>query len=1256
GGLMSLSTENNIDLTSANVKAGSLQLDAGKDLILDTATKTNTRVSRDGATSVVTTLGPTAKLDVVSDASITTGGNVQQNAGDLSVGGNLGMNVGGNWDLGAVQTGEHKIVQRANGVSNTDINKVTGSSISVGGQSSIGVGGDLTARGAQIDLGQGGTIAAKGNVTLGTASATSTVNSNSSGSDSHGSYAETLHTSDQALTGSTLKGGDTVNIVSGKDITLSGSAISLNKGNANLLAAGDVNVGAAMETHELNSYETHSHSNVVSGSKVASGVDQTATYSQGSMISADGVTVTSGRDINVTGSNVVGTNDVSLSAARDVNIKTSQDTIQSSTYFDKKETGLMSNGGLSVSVGSRSNSDKQQSSSVTNNGSAIGALNGDLTVSAGNDLHATGSILHAGNDVNLAGKTVKIDAATDTSNFAEQQQFRQAGVTVGVTNPVVAAVQTGRQMTNAAQSVSGDPRLIALAAATTGLVAKNTYDSLKQMGGDPVKAATRVGINVSVGASKNDSQMQARSSTAVGSTVSASRNVTIAAAGAGKDSNLDVIGSTISAGNNAKLAAEGNVNLQAAENTSSQHSTNSGASASVGVSFTVGDKSGVAFTAGVAGNRGNADGDSSTWTNTHVSAGNELAIQSGGDTNLKGAVASGKQVVADIGGNLNIESLQDKDHYDSKQQSAGISASVCAPPLCTGKSSVAGSVGQTKMNSDYASVIEQSGIKAGDGGFQVDVKGNTDLKGGVVASSDKAVQDNLNKLTTSTLTHSDIENHASYDASSIGLSGGYGGTIGKDQKGTATNVNPVPGTTLPKGDGGLQVAPPVALSASGDANSTTKSGISGGAITIADGAKQQQLTGQTAAEAVSSINRDTSNTGSALAPIFDKDKIQAGFDITSQFINQAGTFVANRAAEADAAKAAANNPNLTPEQRAAAQQRADELSANWGPNGTYRQVLTALSVAAGGNVTGGLGQFAQNATVAYLQELSTNQVKQIADNLGSEEARAALHAIVECAGAAASSQSCSAGAMGAATSSVLGSLLAPSANLSASEREARDNLVASLVAGVATVSGQNVATATGAGKIEVENNQVSPMAPAPGWLAGFKLPGYKGEQSGKGDGVIADPATALDSTIKPTESLIYPMPDAKTVGDWITAIIPDHAKGLVDYITTAVKGGDTPVIDAGKQGKHQPDHNNFIPGRSELSYPDPQKLVDDYAGTGQPANNVAPGQPGYRERVNFGKVIGNYVDPVTGEKMPTTNGIVHYSKDGVHIVPGRPND
>nr|WP_230961628.1 hypothetical protein [Burkholderia stagnalis] len=150
GGLMSLTTAGNVDLTSAKVKAGSLNVDAGGNLILDTATKTDKRVSRDGATSVVTTLGPTAQVDVVGDAAIKTGGDFQQNAGNLTVGGNLGAGIGGNWTLGTQQTGEHKIVQRANGVSDMDFNSVVGSTVKVGGVSSIGVGGDFTAKGAQI--------------------------------------------------------------------------------------------------------------------------------------------------------------------------------------------------------------------------------------------------------------------------------------------------------------------------------------------------------------------------------------------------------------------------------------------------------------------------------------------------------------------------------------------------------------------------------------------------------------------------------------------------------------------------------------------------------------------------------------------------------------------------------------------------------------------------------------------------------------------------------------------------------------------------------------------------------------------------------------------------------------------------------------------------------------------------------------------------------------------------------------------------
>jgi filamentous hemagglutinin len=1081
GGQMSLVTAGDVNLTSANVSAGSLALQAGGNLILDTAAKTLNQVSATGATRVTTTLGPTASINVAGNAAIITAGNFEQNAGNLSVGGNLGMQIGGDWTLGAVQTGEHKVVERANGISDTDINQVVGSSVKVGGQSNVAISGDLTARGAELNLGQGGTLAAKGNVTLGTASATSTVNSSSSGSDMSRSYAETLHTSDQALTGTTLEAGNTLNIVSGKDITLSGSSISLDKGNANLLATGNVNVVAATETHELNGHETHSHSEVVSGSKVSSSIDQTITLNQGSMISADGVNVVSGKDINVTGSNIVGTNDVTLKAAHDVIITSSQDTQSTQTDYSKSEYGFLSgmtvvnqlDGGLQgYSFGSRKTTDAQQMTQVTNNGSMIGSVKGNLTISAANDLHVTDGVLYAANDLGLAGKTVTIDAAQNTFTQSEQQSFSQTAITGGVSNPVLAAVQTANQMRQDVKKAKGDARLEALAAATTGLAAKNAIDAVAS---DPT-AVGGVGINVSLGTSHSNSNSTATMSTAAGSTVTAGHNLTIAAAGAGADSNINIIGSNISAGNNATLIAQGDINLQAAQNSDSQTSTNSGSSASIGVTFGVGKSNGISFQVGVSGTKGHGNGSDTTWTNTHVTAGNTLTLQSGGDTNLKGAVVDGQQVIANVGGNLNIESLQDVSHYDSKQTSGGVSVSVCVPPICYGASSASANFNQQKMNSDYASVGEQSGIEAGNGGFQINVTGNTDLKGGVIASSDKAVEDGVNSLKTATLTHSDIENHAAYDASSVGLSGGYGGSIGKSQTGTATNVNPVPGTTLPNTGGGkssgFSAAPPVVMSASGDASSTTRSAISGGAITITDGAKQQQLTGQTAEEAVASISRDTNSTTNTIAPIFDKDKIEAGFDITSQFINQAGTFVNNRAKEADAAKEAASNPNLTPEQRAAAQQKADQLNAEWGPGGSYRQVLTALSVAAGGNVTGGVGQLAQGAAVAYIQELGASKVKQIADSLDSDTARAALHAIVGCAGAAASSQSCGSGAMGAATSSILNSLLGPSDGLTAEQKNARVDAITSLVAGIAAAGG-NASTASSAAQIETENNGAS---------------------------------------------------------------------------------------------------------------------------------------------------------------------------------------
>ncbi|WP_186055776.1 hemagglutinin repeat-containing protein, partial [Burkholderia gladioli] len=124
-------------------------------------------------------------------------------------------------------------------------------------------------------------------------------------------------------------------------------------------------------------------------------IDQTMTLNRGSLVSADGVNIVSGKDVNVQGSTLVGTNDVTLTAAHNVRVTTSQDTLQSSNYYDKKESGLMSGGGLSVSVGSSSLKTTSQTTEVSNNGSTIGSLKGNLSIAAGNDLHVTGSDLIA---------------------------------------------------------------------------------------------------------------------------------------------------------------------------------------------------------------------------------------------------------------------------------------------------------------------------------------------------------------------------------------------------------------------------------------------------------------------------------------------------------------------------------------------------------------------------------------------------------------------------------------------------------------------------------------------------------------------------------------------------------------------------------------------------------------------------------------------------------------------------------------------
>ncbi|ALR07583.1 DUF769 domain-containing protein [Xylella fastidiosa] len=84
---------------------------------------------------------------------------------------------------------------------------------------------------------------------------------------------------------------------------------------------------------------------------------------------------------------------------------------------------------------------------------------------------------------------------------------------------------------------------------------------------------------------------------------------------------------------------------------------------------------------------------------------------------------------------------------------------------------------------------------------------------------------------------------------------------------------------------------------------------------------------------------------------------------------------------------------------------------------------------------------------------------------------AALHALLACAGAAASQQHCSSGAQGAAASSVLTGLFSdPRPEDTAQDREAKRNLITSIVTGIASIGNTDPATATHAAIAAVDNN------------------------------------------------------------------------------------------------------------------------------------------------------------------------------------------
>jgi filamentous hemagglutinin len=685
--------------------------------------------------------------------------------------------------------------------------------------------------------------------------------------------------------GATINGVGNLKLQAGNDLNARAANVNSETGSLIATAGHDVNITAGEESRSTVADAFAKQKSFLKKKTIQVHAESDTTNSIGSNFTGNQVLVGAGNDVNIQGSNLVSDTLTWVDAKNNLNITAAENTQSTSSFKEVKKSGLMGTGGVGVMVGKTKNSLATDTTATTYTGSLIASNAGDVKLTAVNTLNIEGSDVLAANNATLVANNINIINTTDSYTQKSEQKAKSSGLTVALAGTVGDAANAAVSTVNQASAAKdrGNDRLAAAYETKAALSLAQAGQSLYQDFGDVSDASKAnqgnfIGVSVSVGSSKSQSNSASSQTVANGANIAAGNNLTILATGDGTkgadgfatDGNLNVIGSNLS-GKNIDISAARDVNFASAANTSTEASSNKSSSANLGVSLGVSASGsfGLSVFANAAVGKGKASGNGTSHTETQVTATDNLSVNAGRDLNLNGAQARGNSIDADVGRNLSITSLQDSNDYKSKQTSANAGVSI---PIGVGSASANLGVNQQKVTSTYQSVNEQSGLFAGNGGFDVNVKGHTQLNGGAIAST---APESFNQLSTGSLGHTDIENHAEYRATSSGVNVGTGDLVDNAVK-NATAALPMSGNQ------------------SDSASSTTHAVISPAAIKIG---------GQSATDAqLAGLSRDADTAANSLKPIFDLQKVQDDMAM-SQVVGEIGvqmTGIVRTAMERDA--------------------------------------------------------------------------------------------------------------------------------------------------------------------------------------------------------------------------------------------------------------------------------------------------------------------------------------------------------------------
>ncbi len=559
---------------------------------------------------------------------------------------------------------------------------------------------------------------------------------------------------------------------------------------------------------------------------------------QGSSLNADGnINITARtKDVSIVGSDFAGEN-INLLAAHDVNVSVGHDRHTSSSKEEHSGFGIQfgkSSSGASLGVGVESTKDTGDQWENISVQSHFMARPQDVQINADNDVNMQAADVLADSDVNIdAGNNITLSESQDISKTQKKHENFFAGVTGSVNVGILSTIKDMRDVVK--RFDHGDTKHKIGNGIILGLKGKDLYNKGKDLYNGIKSGSTKdsllkivdISTSVTVGFKAEKVEASSQTSTVITDTIEAGRFVNMKA----HKGSIHGIGADIIAGTNPVYARgndpqSGNINLEAgqhitfesAQNTQSTQNHNQSASMNIGASYGTG---GAEATGNISFSQGEGFSEQVQQKNSHIVGTGTVHTNSGEDTALEGAVVSGKHVKMEVGGNFIIASRSDTGETSSKKNSVSVGFKDDGKPDGV---SINVSFQKDQSSSDYHSVVEQSGVTAGAGGFDITVKDKTTLTGGIITSSAPAEK---NTLTTGSISTSDITNSAHAQASGDGLSISENDMIKNIAKNALNHGKEHDGT-----------------------EGYTKSAISNGTIILTDEAEQKALTGQNAEQAI----------------------------------------------------------------------------------------------------------------------------------------------------------------------------------------------------------------------------------------------------------------------------------------------------------------------------------------------------------------------------------------------------------------------